>query len=104
MPAAGLPDGTYTLGPTAITVSGGIRTCPSGQLSGGMGTPLESTRRLMELGAGMPEAVGSVTEVPARLMGRGDIGRLAIGAAADLLIVDETLQLYDVFKDGLPLD
>jgi N-acetylglucosamine-6-phosphate deacetylase len=69
-----------------------------------MGTLLGSVRRLMGLGAGMAEAVGSVTAVPAGLMRRPDIGRIAVGAPADLLIVDASLELFDVFKDGVALD
>lgn len=103
VPPAGLPDGTYTLGPSIITVRNGVPTGPEGQLSGGTGTLLASARRLLEFGAGIVEAVSTVTEVPARLLGRQDLGRITVGGGADVLIVEPNLALVSVFKDGVPL-
>jgi N-acetylglucosamine-6-phosphate deacetylase len=104
VPPAGLPDGTYTLGPTVITVAGGVPRGPDGQLSGGTGALLASAQRLMAFGCGLVEAVSTVTEVPARLLRRRDGGRLGVGAPADVLIVNSDLSLVSVFKDGVPLD
>lgn len=101
---AGLSDGRHTLGPSTINVENGVSTGPEGQLSGGTGTLLESARRLLEFGASLDEAVSTVSEVPARLLRRDDLGRLTIGGRADVLIIDRDLSLLDVFKDGLPIE
>ncbi|MEA2623214.1 MAG: N-acetylglucosamine-6-phosphate deacetylase [Chloroflexota bacterium] len=101
VPAAGLADGSYTLGPSAITVRDGVATGPAGQLSGGMSTLLESAARLQKLGAALAEAVSTVTEVPARLLGRDDLGRLTLGGPADLVVVDGDLSLRRVLKAGV---
>jgi N-acetylglucosamine-6-phosphate deacetylase len=104
VPAAGLPDGAYTLGPTAITVVGGVPTGPEGQLSGGMGTLLQSLRRIVELGYPLVDAVAAVAETPGRLIGRPDLGRLYRGGRADVLVLEPDLSLATVLKGGIPAD
>lgn len=104
VPPAGLADGVYTLGPSEITVTDGISLGPGGQLSGGTGTLLQSARRLLEFGADFAETVSTVTAAPARLLGRGDLGRLAIGGTADVLVVGRDLALHSVLKAGTPVE
>jgi N-acetylglucosamine-6-phosphate deacetylase len=51
-------------------------------------------------GAGLPEAVAAASRVPADLIGRPDLGRLAPGAAADLVWLDDDLQAAATWIDG----
>jgi N-acetylglucosamine-6-phosphate deacetylase len=51
-------------------------------------------------GAGLPEAVAAASRVPADLIGRPDLGRLAPGAAADLVWLDDDLQTAATWIDG----
>jgi N-acetylglucosamine-6-phosphate deacetylase len=40
------------------------------------------------------------TAVPARLLGRGDIGRLAAGNRADLVLLDEAMAVVATYVGG----
>ena len=51
-------------------------------------------------GAGLPEAVAAASRVPADLIGRPDLGRLAPGAAADLVWLDDDLRAAATWIDG----
>ena len=50
--------------------------------------------------AGLAEAVAAASRVPADLIGRPDLGRLAPGAAADLVWLDEDLRAGATWIDG----
>jgi len=51
-------------------------------------------------GAGLPESVAAASRVPADLIGRPDLGRLAPGAAADLVWLDDDLRAAATWIDG----
>jgi N-acetylglucosamine-6-phosphate deacetylase len=97
--AAGAGDGDYRLGERDVHVDGGIPRLADGTLAGAV-RPLEwGLRALVELGVPIPEAVDAVTRTPARVLGRGDAGRLAVGAPADVVVVDpERRWVYDTAK------
>ncbi len=63
-----------------------------GRLAGGTASLLDGVRRLHALGVPLEEAVGAATTVPARLLRRPDVGRLAPGAPADVLVLDDRLE------------
>jgi imidazolonepropionase-like amidohydrolase len=50
--------------------------------------------------AGLAEAVAAASRVPADLIGRPDLGRLAPGAAADLVWLDDDLRAAATWIDG----
>jgi N-acetylglucosamine-6-phosphate deacetylase len=45
--------------------------------------------------------VRAATSFPARVVGRRDLGRLRPGATANLLVVDDNLQLLKVVAGGV---
>lgn len=51
-------------------------------------------------GAGLAAAVAAASRVPADLIGRPDLGRLAPGAAADLVWLDDDLRAAATWIDG----
>ena len=51
-------------------------------------------------GAGLADAVAAASRVPADLIGRPDLGRLAPGAAADLVWLDDDLRTAATWIDG----
>ena len=51
-------------------------------------------------GAALPEAVAAATRIPADLIGRPDLGRLAPGAAADLAWLGEDLRTRAAWVAG----
>jgi N-acetylglucosamine-6-phosphate deacetylase len=74
---------------------------PEGVLAGSTQPLIAAVRRLVELGATLEEAVGAVTEVPARLLARADVGRLAPGARADVVVLGAGLEVERVLVGGV---
>jgi N-acetylglucosamine-6-phosphate deacetylase len=56
------------------------------------------------LSLGLPTALSAVTELPARVLGRHDIGHLRPGGAANLVVLDDNLALRQVVIHGVPAD
>ena len=102
MAAAGLPDGGYTLGGSAVTVADGVaRLDAGGALAGGTATLLEVVRRTVAAGVPLPDAVRSATAVPAAVLGlSGELGSLRPGLRADAVVVNSRLDLYRVMRGG----
>jgi N-acetylglucosamine-6-phosphate deacetylase len=73
---------------------------PEGQLGGSALTMIEAVRNLHELGVSLEEALTAASTVPARVAGRPDLGRIEIGAAADLVILDDRLEVERVLVQG----
>src|SRR5215210_3512100 len=97
--AAGIRDGQYRLGSVDVEVKNGVVRRPDGVLAGSVVTMLESVRNLHALGASLADALAAASAVPARVTGRS-VGRLAPGAPADVLILDDRLELRAVFVGG----
>lgn len=102
MAAAGLADGSYMLGPSAVTVSDGVATLDTtGSIAGGTATLLDVLRRATDAGVPFMDALQSATSVPAAILGLTDeVGALRRGLRADVLIVDAQLELQRVMRAG----
>lgn len=102
MAAAGAADGAYTLGGLAVTVADGTaRLADSGAIAGSTLTQDAALRRIVEIGIALPDAVSAVTAVPARAIGVEDrFGSLAVGRAADAVLLDGRLAVRTVWVDG----
>ena len=98
--AAGMGDGVFSLGEAAVAVEGGTSTLADGTLAGAVRPLAWGLRYLVELGVPIVEAVDAVTRTPAALVGRPDLGRLAVGAAADLVILDDDFAVRTVLLAG----
>lgn len=103
MAAAGQGEGVFRLGDVEVHVAGGVARRADGTLAGSTLSLLEAVRNLHALGAPLAEALAAATEVPARVLGRQDIGSLRPGARADVLVLDDRLELVRVLRDGRPL-
>jgi N-acetylglucosamine-6-phosphate deacetylase len=101
--AAGLGDGSYRIGSVEVSVKGGVSRGPEGQLAGSVSTLAAGLRRLCELGIPLEESADAASRVPACVLGRGDLGRLAPGARADIVVVDDELEVQTVLQNGEPL-
>lgn len=106
MSAAGLADGTYTLGPTRVRVQDGVaRLDATGSIAGGTATMLEVLKRTIGAGVAPGEAVRAATSTPARVLGLSeDVGDLHPGMRADLLVVGIDFTLGRVMRRGTWLD
>jgi N-acetylglucosamine-6-phosphate deacetylase len=98
--AAGVAAGAYQLGDVAIEVADGVPTREDGVLAGTVLTMLGAVRNLHALGVPFEGAVGAATEVPARIVRRPDLGVLEPGARADVVVLDDRLEIARVLCGG----
>lgn len=103
--ATGMPDGKYALGTFEVTVSHGIARNAEGRLAGSTLTLDRALRNIATLGVPLADAVGMLTANPARLLGiEFKKGALRTGADADIVLLDETLYVRDVWVRGVSLN
>jgi N-acetylglucosamine-6-phosphate deacetylase len=111
---AGMPPGEYLLGGEPITLPPGEGVPPRRADGGLAGSALRIDRAVANMallaragdpplrwpGAGLAAAVAAASRVPADLIGRPDLGRLAPGAVADLVWLDDDLRTAATWIDG----
>jgi N-acetylglucosamine-6-phosphate deacetylase len=100
---AGQPPGEYLLGGEPIMLPPGEGVPPHRPDGGLAGSALRMDRavaNMVDAGAEVAEAVAAATRVPADLLGRPDLGRLARGAAADLVWLDNELRAAGTWIAG----
>ncbi|MGZ4335646.1 MAG: N-acetylglucosamine-6-phosphate deacetylase [Gaiellaceae bacterium] len=97
---AGEGSGTFLLGETQIEVSGGVPTRPDGVLAGTVLTMIDAVRNVHALGIPFEDAVAAATTVPAAIIGRPDLGVLEPGGPADLVVLDDRLEIATVLCAG----
>jgi len=103
--ATGMPDGKYILGKMEVTVSGGICRNSEGKLAGSTLTLDRALRNIVALGIPLADAVRMLTLNPASLLGiEFKKGALRTGADADIVLLDEGLQLTGVWARGVALE
>jgi len=102
--AAGLGDGSYVLGEVEVRVENGVSRRSDGTLAGAVATVADGIRTLVRLGVPLEEAVDAATRVPARIVGRADLGTIAPGARADVAVLDDELQVARVLVAGRSVD
>ena len=99
--ALGMPPGKYKLGDFEIIVTDTTVTLPDGTLAGSNITQQRSLRNLMAwTGCSLYEAVRTMTATPAELFNLSNKGRIAIGADADLVLVDENINIKATVVGG----
>lgn len=102
-PFAGLarPDSTAHLGASWFP-DGSVR-LPDGTLAGSASTLDASLRNLVSIGVDLGRAVEAMTAAPARLLGRTDVGALRPGGRADVVVLDDDLEVTSVLVRGQPV-
>ena len=93
---AGVSDGSYSLGGLEVDVRDGVARGPDGVLAGSALTMVEAVRNLHALGVPLADALGAATAVPARVIGRDDVGRLGVGLPADVVVLGDDLAVERV--------
>jgi N-acetylglucosamine-6-phosphate deacetylase len=91
---AGMPPGRYVLGSEPILLGEGYSVPPvrsDGTLAGSALRMDSAVANMVATGIGLAEAVTAATRIPADLIGRSDLGRLAPGAAADMSWLSDDL-------------
>ena len=98
--ATGLGDGRSRLGDVSVVVQDGVVRREDGMLAGSVLTMAQAVRNLHALDVPLVDAVAAATSVPARVLGRHDLGVLRPGGAADLVVLDDRLELRTVLVAG----
>jgi N-acetylglucosamine-6-phosphate deacetylase len=102
--ATGMPDGKYILGGFEVTVSGGVCRNLEGKLAGSTLTLDHALRNIVKLGASVKDAIQMLTCNPAKLLGiEHKKGALRANADADVVLLNEALEVTQVFTRGLPV-
>lgn len=100
--ATGMPDGKYMLGSLEVTVSGGVCRNAEGKLAGSTLTLDRALRNIVGLGASLGNALRMLTLNPATLLGiEYKKGSLRAGADADIVLLDDALNVTQVWTRGL---
>lgn len=102
MAAAGGPDGRYRIGDLEVVVEDGIaRLKEGGSLAGSTLLMDSALRRSIRLGGRtLSEASEAASLAPARALGLTDRGRFDVGMRADLVALDDELQVTRVMRAG----
>ncbi|MGH3969228.1 MAG: N-acetylglucosamine-6-phosphate deacetylase, partial [Mycobacterium sp.] len=103
--AAGLGDGRSRLGNVDIDVSDGVaRVRGTSTIAGSTATMDRLFRTVAGRGpdpdSGLAAAVQMTSTTPAAALGLGDVGRLRPGLRANLVVLDQDLQVTRVMADG----
>lgn len=99
--ATAMPDGKYRLGQLEVTVSGGVCRNAEGKLAGSTLTLDRALRNVVALGVPLADAVRMLTLNPATLLGlEFKKGALRTGADADIVLLNESLQITKVWTRG----
>jgi N-acetylglucosamine-6-phosphate deacetylase len=99
--ATGMPDGKYMLGTFEVTVGGGVCRNSEGKLAGSTLTLDRALRNIVNLGVPLADALRMLTLNPATLLGiEFKKGSLRPGADADILLLDESLNVTQTWTRG----
>lgn len=99
MRATGLSDGEYEFGGQTITVKNGIARTAEGAIAGSTSTLLTCVKKAVEFGIDEQDAFYMASRTPAVLMNENK-GLIAPGYDAELLILDDELNLEKVMING----
>jgi N-acetylglucosamine-6-phosphate deacetylase len=98
--AAHAGDGAYTLAGIDFEVEDGVARNADRVLAGSTVCMIDAVRNLVSLGASVEDALAAATSVPAQIAGRPDLGTLAPGSAADVVVLDDRLEIVRVLVRG----
>jgi N-acetylglucosamine-6-phosphate deacetylase len=93
-------DGPASLGGFEVSVRDGVARGPDGVLAGSLLTMIDAVRNFHALGVPLEDALTSATWTPARVISEPLAGRLVVGAPADVVVLDDNLEIDRVLIGG----
>lgn len=105
MRAAGMPDGIYTLGGQDVTVEGTKATLADGTLAGSVTDLMGCVRQAVAFGIPLADAIRAAALNPAQVLGIDSrCGTLDAGKTANLVVLDEALEIKAILFHGEPVE
>jgi N-acetylglucosamine-6-phosphate deacetylase len=101
MSGAGLGDGSYTLGDTPVRVDGGAVRREDGTLASSVLTMDAAFRKTIALGVDSIGASRATSGAPAELIRRPELGTLAPGTPADVVVLDDRHEVVKTLVGGI---
>jgi N-acetylglucosamine-6-phosphate deacetylase len=98
--AAHAGDGAYTIAGVDFEVEDGVARNADQVLAGSTVCMIDAVRNLVALGAPVEAALSAASALPARIAGRPELGTLAPGTVADVLVLDDGLEIRRVLVGG----
>jgi N-acetylglucosamine-6-phosphate deacetylase len=89
-----------SLGARDLDLSGDVARREDGVLAGSVLTMIEAVRNLHAIGVPLVDAIGAATSVPARVLGDAELGRLGLDVPADIVVIDDNLEIRRVLVGG----
>jgi N-acetylglucosamine-6-phosphate deacetylase len=102
--ASGMPDGAYPLGCQQVFKCPNGVFLEDGTIAGSILTMDQALQNLLEIGLTLEDAVCRLSLYPADYLGLTDRGRLDVGAFADLIVLDESGRLEQVYVEGIAIE
>ncbi|AQS88835.1 N-acetylglucosamine-6-phosphate deacetylase [Neoasaia chiangmaiensis NBRC 101099] len=100
MRGAGQPEGPSQLGGQDVMIEDGVVRLPGGSLAGSVLTLDRALRNAVESGASLPNAARLVSSNAAAYLGLSDRGSITAGKLADFVVMDERLEIAEVWVGG----
>jgi N-acetylglucosamine-6-phosphate deacetylase len=92
--AAGAPAGTFSLSGRTVVSDGKAVRLEDGTLAGSAATMPDLVRVMARVpGVGAARAISLASATPARVVGERRLGRISVGACADLVVLDQDLRV-----------
>ena len=96
---AGLSDGEYIINSRPIIVKSSHAFLPDGTIAGSSSTLMDCVRTAISFGIPKSDALRMASETPANCIGVNK-GRIAVGYDADIIVVDDDLNVLSSFVKG----
>ena len=96
---AGLPDGEYDFSGHKFTVKDKTVRLPDGTIAGSYASLWDCVKKCIEFGIPFDDAVKMATETPAKMLNVNK-GVVAVGYDADLLVINDNLEIETVIIGG----
>lgn len=102
MRANGMAEGeSFDLGGQMVTVRGGLATLEDGTIAGSVTNLHQEVKNLVGFGVPFEQAVKAATLTPAEAIGlEGEIGSIEPGKRADLVVLDQNLDIVAVYHEN----
>jgi N-acetylglucosamine-6-phosphate deacetylase len=103
MPSVGAAEKSFSLQGRTISVANGVLVDEDGTLAGSDIDMASTVRNAVELlGLELPEAARMASRYPAEFLGLGrELGRIAPGYRANLVLVDDSVRVRETWIDGV---